>query len=545
MRPFFVSLMLGLLLTWTVQAAAQAPAPAPFAAASMPTTNTVPQALPTDPAAGTAPVVFGSQIFTGRFGALNFTGFNPEYQIAIGDQIQLRMWGATTFEAMQTVDPQGNIFIPNVGPITVVGIRNQELNKQVEDQVKRTFKANVGVYATLGSAQPVKVYVTGFVRAPGLYGGLSSDSVLAFLDKAGGIDPQRGSYLAVQVQRGGKVRSTIDLYQFLLKGKLDPYQFQDGDTVVVAPRRHAVTVTGEVFNPYVFELPATSISGSDLISLVNPKPSATHLSIVRNTGVELKSEYYPIGNIANVRIESGDQVTFTADKYPTTILVRVDGAQRGERSLVLPNGAQLKDLIARLSPAPQADMEGLQLFRKSVQLRQRKTLDLALQNLATAALTARSSTSEEAALRKAESEMMLAYISRAQQIQPLGQVILTNRQEAEKMLLEDGDVVLIPEKKNLVLLSGEVLFPNAMVYSPGASIEEYITLAGGFTQKADTSKQVLLRTDGSVAPEGASPKPGDEIMVLPKIDSKNVEITRGLTQIIYQIAVAAKVVFGL
>jgi protein involved in polysaccharide export with SLBB domain len=525
--------------TLTPSATPMAPAPVtPDVAVPVAQTVSLPSPLG-------APVVFGSQMFTGRFGALTFTGFNPDYQIAVGDRLLLRMWGAVTYEAPQTVDPQGNIFVPNVGPIQVLGIRNQDLNRQVEEQVRRTFRSNVGVYATLDSAQPVKIYVTGFVRSPGLYAGLSSDSVLNYLDKAGGIDAERGSYLSVQILRGGKLRATMNLYRFLLAGVLDRLQFQDGDTVVVQPRRYSVTVAGEAQNAYVFELDRPEVPISEVLGLAVPKPSATHLSIIRNTGVQLASEYYPLAKTEKVTVRSGDLVTFTADKYTTTLLVRISGAQLGERALVLPTGATLKDLLDRLNPSPQADLSSLQLFRRSVQQRQRQSLEVALHNLETAALTARSSTTEEATLRKTESDMMLSFISRARAVQPLGQVVLTNRKEADKMLLEDGDTVNIPERSNLILLSGEVLFPNAQIYSPGFSVDEYVELAGGYTQSADTSKKIVMRPDGSVSPSGSKPQAGDEILVLPKIDSKNLEVTRAISQVLYQIAVAAKVALGL
>jgi protein involved in polysaccharide export with SLBB domain len=455
------------------------------------------------------------------------------------------MWGSVTYEASQAVDAQGNIFLPNVGPVQVLGVRNTDLNRQVEDQVKRTFRANVGVYATLVAAQPVKIYVTGFVRAPGLYGGLSSDSVLNFLDKAGGIDPDRGSYLTVQVSRSGKLRATLNLYEFLLKGKMDSLQFQDGDMVTVQARKYAVTVTGEAQNPYIYELSTPTISAAGLIALAQPTAAATHMSIVRNTGVQLKSEYFPLAQTGPVLVNAGDLVTFTADKYPTTILVRISGAQMGDRSVVMPNGSTLKDLEAKLNPSPTANMGGMQLFRKSVQARQKVTLEISLRKLEAAALTARSATSEEAALRQVESNMMLSFIDRARQVVPLGQVVLSGHEQAEMMALEDGDVLNIPERSSLVLVSGEVLFPNAMLYNPKSDLEDYIVKAGGFTQKADTSRQLVMRVDGSVAPTGELPGPGDEIMVLPKIDSKNIEIARGLTQILYQIAIAAKVTLGL
>jgi protein involved in polysaccharide export with SLBB domain len=502
-------------------------------------------ALPVDSALGPKPVVFGSQIFSGRFSALSYTGFNPDYQIAVGDSVSIQMWGALVFSGVLTVDAQGNVFIPNAGPVQVLGVRNQELNKSVEEQVKRVFKANVGVYATLNSAQPVKIYVTGFVRAPGLYAGLSSDSAMNFLDKAGGIDPDRGSYQVVEILRQGKLRATLNLYQFLLEGKLTSLQFQDGDTVLVRPRQWGVSVMGEVQNPYFFEIPKLSVPVSEIVALAKPKDTATHLSILRNTGVELRSEYYPLAQAGAVTVQSGDLVTFTADKYATTLLVRVDGAQLGERSFVMPNGATLKDLIARLSPSRQADMASIQLFRKSVQLRQRRSLDISLQNLQTAALTARSSTTEEAQLRTAEANLMLQFISRAQSIQPLGQVVLNDAEQAGKLTLEDGDVVVIPEKRNLVMLSGEVIFPNALVYKPDARVGDYVALAGGYTQSADTSKLIILRPDGSVAGAGAIPLPGDEIMVLPKIESKNIEVTRAISTILFQVAVIAKTVLGL
>ncbi|MBN4841641.1 polysaccharide biosynthesis/export family protein, partial [Citrobacter braakii] len=114
-----------------------------------------PAPLPVDPATAARPVVFGAQLFSGRFSHEAFSGFNAEYQIASGDRISLRMWGAFSFEAVQPVDPQGNVFIPNVGPVKVRGVRNAELNAVVEAAVKRTYRANVGVYASLEAAQPV------------------------------------------------------------------------------------------------------------------------------------------------------------------------------------------------------------------------------------------------------------------------------------------------------------------------------------------------------------------------------------------------------
>jgi protein involved in polysaccharide export with SLBB domain len=521
-------------------ASPQAPVPvgSPVVAPPPPATP-----LPPSPTAttGAKPIVFGSQMFSGRFGAVTFSGFNPDYQLAVGDNVLVRLWGAIAYEAVQPIDAQGNIFIPNVGPVKVVGVRNGDLNQLVDTAVKKVFRANVGVYATLQAAQPVKVYVTGFVRAPGLYGGLSSDSVLYYLDRAGGIDPDRGSYLQVDVLRGGKPRARFDLYAFLLEGRMEPLQLQDGDTIVVPPRQHSVVVSGEVLNPYQFELSKPQVTASELMSLAQPNPNATHISIVRSIGAERRSEYHPIEKAGEVVIQAGDIVGVTADKYPATILVRIDGAHLGERSFVMPYGSRLKDVVARLKPAPQANLDALQLYRLSVAAKQKESLDQTLRGLEVAALTARSSTMEEATLRKTEADLILQFVERARAIVPKGQVVLASKEQAGETVMEDGDVVRLPERSNLVAVSGEVTFANTLVYNPEFDVDHYVDLVGGYTQRSDRSKILLLRPDGSIAPSGATPGAGDEIIVFPKVETKWVEVARGITSILYQLAISAKV----
>lgn len=502
--------------------------------------------LPPDPASAATPLMFGSQIFSGRFSAEPFSGFNADYQIATGDRVSLRMWGAFTYETVAVVDPQGNVFIPNVGPVKVQGIRNADLNRHVATQVKRVFRANVGVYASLEAAQPVRVFVTGFVRAPGMYGGLSSDSVLHYLDRAGGIDPDRGSYLAVDVLRSGKLRGTVNLYRFLLEGRIDPIQLQDGDTLVAVPRKHTIVAGGEVLNPYVFEFATPKVNAADLLAMARPRPSATHLSIVRKVGADLRSEYHPLLDASRVTLEDGDEVTVTSDKYPGTIIVRIEGAHFGERSLVMPYGAKLKDALARLRPAPQAKVEAIQLFRKSVAARQKELLMASLRSLETYALTARSATSEEAALRTREGEQIIDFVERARQLQPRGQVVLAKGTDAGETLLENEDVLVVPERTNVVVVSGEVLLPNAVLFDAGAGAEDYVARAGGYTQGADQARLVLVRQDGSIDDaRKAKLDPGDQVLVLPKIETKNIEVTRGITQILFQIAVAVRAFTGL
>ena len=156
--------------------------------------------------------VFGAQLFTGAFARAGAAHFNPDYVITPGDQVVLRLWGAFQYAQVQTVDPQGNVFLPNIGPIHLAGVRNQDLQRVITGAAAGTFRSNVYVYASLAEAQPVRVFVGGFVRRPGLYDGTSMDGLLHYLDAAGGIDPDRGTFIDVEVKRGEQVRAHVNLY---------------------------------------------------------------------------------------------------------------------------------------------------------------------------------------------------------------------------------------------------------------------------------------------------------------------------------------------
>jgi protein involved in polysaccharide export with SLBB domain len=174
-------------------------------------------------------------------------------------------------------------------------------------------------------------------------------------------------------------------------------------------------------------------------------------------------------------------------------------------------------------------------------------LQAALKNLEVSVLTARSATQEEAQLRKTEADLILQWVERAKSIEPTGQVLIAQAGAREQLLLENGDILRIPTRDGLVLVNGEVLFPNTIAFDPKLTLEDYINLSGGYTQKADTSRIIIAHRDGSFedAKNNEKIRAGDEIMILPKVDTKSLEIGRAITQIIYQIAVAAKVLLTL
>lgn len=490
--------------------------------------------------------MFGAQLFGGMFRNAVGSSFNTGYVVNPGDQVVLRMWGAFVFDGQLAVDPQGNIFIPNVGPVKVAGVSNGQLNSTIKSAIGRVYRANVEVYAALGQAQPVKVFVTGFVNQPGLYGGVSSDSVLSYLDKAGGVDPERGSYVDIVIKRNNQIITRLNLYEFLLAGSLNPTQLRDGDVVMVQPRKHTFSVSGDVYNSYDFEFEQANLSLHRALQIARPKPGATHVSIIRKQGTEKRSEYYPIAEAYNVVLQDGDELVVTADRYAGTIQVRVEGAHSGQHAVVLPYGSNMQAVLNQLNLNSMSKIESIQLFRKSVAVRQKEMLDVSLQKLEQASLTSSSTTKEEADLRAQEAQMIAKFVEKARHIQPKGQVVLTAK-NMTSTLLEDGDIIRIPEKSSVVTVHGEVMFPNAVSWDNSLSVDNYIEKVGGYAQSKKKSRVVVIRQSGESINASGNVKiaAGDEIMVLPEVKTKNVEVARGLSQILYQIAVAAKVVFGL
>lgn len=510
--------------------------------------------------------VFGALLFSGAFARQGATQFNPDYAIAAGDKIQVRFWGAFDYDDLLSVDPKGNIFLPHVGPVRVLGVRNQDLQRVVESAVGKVFRANVNSYASLAAAQPVRVFVSGFVHRPGLYNGTSMDSLLHYLDQAGGIDPERGSFLNIQVKRDGTVRATVNLYDFLLDGRLPLIQLGDGDVIFVTPRQNIVKVSGLAENANRFEFDHTNRTVADLITVAKPLAQATHVRVVRNSGTIRNVEYFPLEEAAQIRLANGDELEFTADKKLGTISVRVEGEHQSPQEYVLPYGARMGELLGKIEFSKRSDVNSLQLFRRSVKERQKEMLSASLKTLESAALTARSGTSDEARLRKEEADLILKWVDRAKKIEPSGQVQIGLAASRDDLLLENGDILRVPTKDGLVLISGEVLFPTAVAFEDDLALADYIQRAGGYTQNADAARLVIAHRDGSFSDidraessvdlsstwweepasnDVADIRPGDEVLVLPKIDVKSRQIAKDLSQILFQIALSAKVVLGL
>jgi hypothetical protein len=270
------------------------------------------------------------------------------------------------------------------------------------------------------------------------------------------------------------------------------------------------------------------------------------VSVVHKVGTRQFSEYHPIDKINEVFLRAGDELSVVTDRTVSTILVRIDGAIDSSRVLTLPYGSTMEDALAEVTPKPEAKPDAVQLFRQSIAERQRNMLEVSLRVLERSALTSRSMTSEEAALRGQEAAQIVRFVDRARSVKPRGQVVLAGRESVMNTLLQDGDVLVIPERSSIVMVHGEVTQPTAIAYDPRSRVADYVELAGGTIQRRGDARILLLRQDGTfVESARARPEPGDEILVLPTVGAKNMEVARGISQILFQIAVVARVALDL
>lgn len=489
------------------------------------------------------PPPYAANIFAGGYETERTDGLSENYLVAAGDKINIWLWGAVSYSNVVTVDNQGNIFIPEVGPVNVLGVKASQINQLVTKKIKQVYTANVNVYVNLLTATPVSVFLSGPVIRPGQYAGMASDSILYFLKRAGGIDSERGSYREIQVLRNGKSIAEVDLYDFMQSGVMPKVSFKDGDVILVAPQKATITVTGGARNPFRFELENNSEQGEKLAAYAKPLAKVSHVGIVGSRVDGPFSRYITYQEFQKFELQDGDKVIFNDDLHAQVIDVQVSGSYLGPSYFAVTKSTKLHDLLNNIPIDPTlADYQSIYVLRDSVAKKQKEMIDESLDRLERSIFTAPASSDGEAAIRAKEAEMVLQFTERARKIQPLGKVIVSDDGRVANILLEQGDEVVIPNKTDLIQIGGEVLMPQAVVYNPNATIDDYVAWAGGFTDRAEDDRIAIVRANGLVEFDSSKPiRKGDQILVLPKVDTKAMQAVKDITQIIYQIAVAANV----
>ncbi|WP_395344575.1 polysaccharide biosynthesis/export family protein [Ningiella sp. W23] len=496
---------------------------------------------------------FGANLFDSGPLVRQRNAINPQYLIAPGDKISVQLWGAVTSASVLIVDNQGNIFIPNVGPVNVMGAQASDVNQIVTDKIKQIYTDNVNIYVNLLASTPVGVFVTGNVERPGQYAGSASDTLLFYLQQAGGILHERGSFRSIKVIRDSQILQSVDLYEFLNEGRLPSHAFKDGDVILVDALGPRIIAEGIEAEGKSYELMQSFVSGNEVIELVRPHIEVTHVSVTGVRDNKPIARYFTLEQFREFTVRDGDNLFFNDDLRAQEISVKISGSFLGPSIYAVDSETRLHDLLATIEVEPdQANIGSVYILRESVKQEQQKLLDDSLARLERNIFTAPASSDGEARLRAQEAELVSQFIARAKEIEPLGKVVVSPNGQVANVRLEQGDEIVIPQFSDLINIAGEVMLPQALVFDDARSIHEYVNLAGGFTDRANTETYLIVHANGAttLVDDGNAwfggggknmLKPGDQVLILPKVDNKLMQTIKDVTQIIFQIAVAANV----
>lgn len=208
--------------------------------------------------------IFGLSLFresTSQF-MPNLDGpVDADYRLGPGDQLTLILTGDVEQAHTLNISRQGTIVIPGVGQLSVANLTLAELEDLLYVRLGRVFSgirrgtgATAQFSVTVTELRSNQVFVTGDVMRPGSYRVTSAGTAFTALYAAGG-PTDRGSLRRIEVRRNGALVSTLDVYDYLLRGDAsNDVRLQQGDVVFVPIHGPRVRVDGAVARPATYEV---------------------------------------------------------------------------------------------------------------------------------------------------------------------------------------------------------------------------------------------------------------------------------------------------
>ena len=403
--------------------------------------------------------VFGRDIFNNK----NLT-FEPQMNIATpqnyvlgpGDKLIIDVYGASQESLSLTVSPDGDITVPECGPIHVSGLTVSSAQARIKSRLGE-FYSSSDIKTTVGQTRSILVNVMGEVKTPGTYTLSAFATVFHAIYMAGGIN-NLGTLRNIKVFRQGKLITVVDIYEYILNGRLaGNVRLQDNDVVQVGPYDCIVDITGRVKRPMAYEMRKDE-SLSTLLRYSGGFASDAYKGSVRvfRKNDRMKSVF----NIeefdwANFKVADGDSVLIDS------ILDRYDNMVEIKGAVFHPGMYELGEKVSTVG------------------------------SLVEAAAGVR----EEAFTKHAVMRRMKQ--NRTQEVLSIDLEGILNGSVPD-VALQNEDVLFIPtqaEHLNLrtLTIEGEVVFPGTYEYAEGMTIEDLVLQAGGLTDAASTVKADVSR----------------------------------------------------
>ena len=207
---------------------------------------------------------------------------SPDYVVGPGDGLTIDLWGGVFERLSRTVDREGRLSLPEVGPVLVNGQTLGDIQQTVQ-RVLRTQFRDVSVDVSLSGLHTVRIYLVGDVDRPGAYDVSSLSTPLNALLAAGG-PTSNGSLRVVKHYRGEELVQQVDLYDLLLRGvRSDVKRLEPGDTLLVPPVGAQIRIDGMVRRPAIYELhgETTLAQALDLAGGILPTAALSHVEVQR------------------------------------------------------------------------------------------------------------------------------------------------------------------------------------------------------------------------------------------------------------------------
>ena len=403
--------------------------------------------------------VFGRDIFNNR--ALSFEpamniATPQNYLVGPGDQIIVDVYGASQRTVSETVSPDGTITIPGYGPIQLAGLSVSAAKEKLRSTLGSRYSSS-RINMTVGQTRSILINVMGEVKVPGTYTLSAFATVFHALYMAGGIN-DLGTLRNIKVFRGGHQISTVDIYDYILNGRMTGnVRLQDNDVIIVGPYDALVEIEGNVKRPMFYEMRKNE-SVSTLLKYAGGFSGNAYkksVRLLRKTG-RLKSVY---------NVEEFDMSSFQVDDGD---IVSVDSILDRYENMVEIKGAIFRPGLYQLG-------NEINSVRSLIQHAEGVTED---------AFTARG------VMHRMKADRTLEVIP----VDVKG--ILSGT--SPDIPLKNEDVLFIPTQSDLqqqrtLTIHGEVMYPGPYQYADNETLEDLILQAGGLTDAASIAKVDVSR----------------------------------------------------
>ena len=398
--------------------------------------------------------VFGRDIFNNKsltFEPVMNIATPQNYVLGPGDQLIIDVYGASQETVTLTVSPDGDITVPDFGPVHVSGLTVSAAQSRIRSKLGSYYESS-NIKASLGQTRTILVNVMGEVKTPGTYTLSAFATVFHALYMAGGVN-DLGTLRNIKVFRQGKLITTVDIYEFILNGRLaGNVRLADNDVIQVGTYDCIVDITGRVKRPMAYELRKAE-SLSTLLKYSGGFTGDAYkksLRVLRKSG-RMKSVY---------NVEEFELADFKLADCDSVI---VDSIIDRFENMVEVKGAVFRPGMYRLG-------EKISSVRTLIENADGLT--------------------EEAMISRAVMRRMKA--NRTQEVISVDLEGIMNGSVAD-IPLENEDVLFIPtlaEHQNLrtLTITGEVIFPGTYEYADNTTLEDFILQAGGLTDQASATK---------------------------------------------------------